>query len=94
MKKLSFNTLPCSSVATVVALVCLANPGTSTAQALRGVNWLASQCWGAAVQGDGYTTFIVDEDWNGLCHVGYFWPTLAEVAQDVGPDFWVKGPIT
>jgi hypothetical protein len=91
---LTFKTTKGSSVAVVAALVCLANPGVTHAQALRGVCWLASQHWGAAVQGDGYTTFKVPEDWDGACFVGYFIPSLGDVAQDVGPGFWELGPLT
>lgn len=81
-----------ANVATVAALVCLANPGTSIANAKRGVDWLARQCWGAAVHGDGFTTFKVDEDFGGAAFSGYFRPTLAQVANDCGPGFWSKGP--
>lgn len=72
-----------NAVAHVVAKQGIKNPA---AQA--GVEWLAQKNWGAAIQGEGFTTYTVPPDWDGHRFSGYFKPTLIEVCDDTSPAWW------
>jgi hypothetical protein len=74
-------------ITTSAALVVLLH-SVSLNAAIRGCTELNGVHWGAAAQGEDYTTFSVRPDWDGHRFAGYFTPTLAQVALDTHRDWW------